>query len=399
MAENNFPQGTEDLYAHLQLDHSHHDENSLHSEAADVAHKEPEAYIEPVTHTEPEPDKQLVEHDKQSNVVTLRLSSLSFGKIFKNGLPYAIIFAFFIFAYMVLFTNFSVRAMFANLTPKTSTQQVVTKIPADQQDAYNKWIASYFFEVNDPKIIDPDTDLSGNGLTNYQKFLLGLNPKKKDTLGLGMTDTQALVAGIDPLTGGSLTQSQKDIISKYIDLEGISNKLSLESSIGIPKVAAASTDFNRDVVGIDQNVPGTLNIPSINVTAPVIWSKDVNSLMSDLENGLVHYPGTAMPSELGTAYISGHSSNYVWDKGRYNEVLAHLGDMKEYDSFSLTVQDTSGKKVILHYVVSGSGIFKANDQAQFANNGKSEVALSTCWPVGTSAKRLVVFGTLTQIER
>ena len=57
--------------------------------------------------------------------------------------------------------------------------------------------------VSDPKILDPETDNSGNGLTNFQKYLLNLNPKSYDTLGLGEADSQTIAKGINPLTGGA----------------------------------------------------------------------------------------------------------------------------------------------------------------------------------------------------
>ncbi len=147
------------------------------------------------------------------------------------------------------------------------------------------------------------------------------------------------------------------------------------------------------------NVNGEVDIPSLKLKAPLIWSKDPNSLNTDLQNGLVHYPGTPFPGEIGTSYISGHSSNYIWAKGNYNQIFAKLGNLKQFDSFSITVQLTNGKKTIYHYIVTASAIFKADDQQQFADIGKSTVALSTCWPIGTSSKRLVVFAQLSQIEQ
>ena len=53
---------------------------------------------------------------------------------------------------------------------------------------------------------------------------MGLNPKRKDTLGLGITDTQALINGINPLTS-AMPEEQK-AFAQYIDLESVSNKLS-----------------------------------------------------------------------------------------------------------------------------------------------------------------------------
>ena len=352
---------------------------------------------------------------------------------------YALIFILSLVFYFVVVTNsFSgLVNTVAQLLPgsaKTAQQQTqqvqsqaaatqTVKLTSAQAAAYNAWIASYFYDVSDPSITDPNSDISGNGLTNYQKFLLGLNPRVQTSMvGSSMTDSQALIAGIDPLTGGPLTAQQKQTIAANIDLEEVSNRLTLGAMQGsqnsAPEVAGASTTFGapgtagvtpiaagssaplRGDGTIDQTQPGLLKIPSLGITVPLIWTQNANDFLKDLPNGVVHYPGTAMPGDTGTSYISGHSSNYSWIKGNYNKVFATLNNLKQYDSFSITVHDTDGKTVTYDYAVDDKGIFTATDQQQFASyDGKSTVALSTCWPVGTSQNRLVVFGELTQVEQ
>ena len=128
-----------------------------------------------------------------------------------------------------------------------------------------------------------------------------------------------------------------------------------------------------------------------------IW-QDPKNFDKDLQSGVIHYPGTAMPGEIGTAYISGHSSNYSWAKGSYNHVFTQLNKLADDTSFSITVTTTDGKTHVLHYVVVGRQQYSPSDQAQFKNSSQSVVALSTCWPVGSTKYRLVVFGQLTQVE-
>ncbi|MFA5860051.1 MAG: sortase, partial [Elusimicrobiota bacterium] len=88
-----------------------------------------------------------------------------------------------------------------------------------------------------------------------------------------------------------------------------------------------------------------------------------------------------------------------WVKGDFNKVFSKLGDLADNTSFKITVVQKNGKDAIFHYVVTGRKEFSATDQEQFKNTGESIVALSTCWPVGSTAKRLVVFGQVTQVER
>lgn len=150
---------------------------------------------------------------------------------------------------------------------------------------------------------------------------------------------------------------------------------------------------------IDTNIPGTLEIPSINVIVPLIWTKDTKDFDADLKKGVVHYPGTALPGEPGTAYISGHSSGYAWDASPYKKIFSKLGDVPDYSSFTMTLTLTDGTKIKQQYVVARRGIYKPDDQEQFKNTAEPLVALSTCWPVGTTKDRLVLFGKLVSTEK
>ncbi len=333
-------------------------------------------------------------------------------------------------------------------TPKqavTAKESALSTLEKQNLSGYQNWIAGFYFDVSDVAAIDPNADSSGNGLTNFQKYLLQLNPKSYDTLGLGMADSETIAAGINPLTGGKLTDDQKQIVDKYFDMEVIMNRLTLanmEKSKPVINSYASDTGYvsgtggqvagigirgsntgvyrsfdtgvaytggsaqnnslglgQLDQVDINTDIPGRLEIPDLKINVPIIWSKTTSDFENDLRNGVVHYPGTALPGQIGTTYISGHSSNYAWAKGSYNQIFSKLGNLAVNTSFKVTVVQKNGKDAGLHYVVTGSKQFKATDQEQFKNAGKSVVTLSTCWPVGSTAKRLVVFGELTQVEK
>lgn len=364
--------------------------------------------------------------------------------------PYLIVFVLGVFLYVFFFRSVDFSSILKSQSKAvTSQQSVLAQLEQQNLASYNTWISTFYFDVSDAKIINPETDNSGNGLTNFQKYLLNLNPKSYDTLGLGRSDTETLAMGLNPLTGDALTDAQKLIINKYIDLEVAMNRLSLshmqnpalnvqpqgaspqqqtvagaqtQQSIRGPVTTTTPTPAQTDTqvnfggaqtayaiaptsnndlnaIDINTNIPGRLQISSLKIDVPIVWTSDPNNFETDLQNGVVHYPGTAMPGEVGTTYIAGHSSNYIWAKGNYNRIFSHLGDLANDTSFSITVTQTNGKQAIFHYVVTNSQQFSPTDQAQFQNTGKSVIALSTCWPVGSTAKRLVVFGQLTQVEK
>lgn len=335
--------------------------------------------------------------------------------------PFVLVFVVGVILYFFFFSKIDLGNLFQSSSPAQSVQNTaLLNLEKQNQSAYNTWIKSFYYDVSDPAVLDMNTDNSGNGLTNFQKYLLNLNPKSYDTMGLGMADSEALAQGINPLSGAPLTEAQKQVLDKYFDMETIMNKLALEKLNGSTKglvggaqiLGAATTTASSDPptvltandpvnasLDINQKIPGRLQIPSLKVEAPLIFSQSTNDFDKDLLNGVIHYPGTALPGQVGTSYISGHSSNYPWVKSNYNHIFTQLGNLGVNESFTITVTLTNGKQATLHYVVTKSQEYSPTDQAQFANAGTSVVALSTCWPVNTTQKRLVVFGQLTQVEQ
>lgn len=412
-----------------------------------------------------EPDK------KEDSAKSEQSKALRFAKAV---LPYIAIFVIGLGLYFFYFSDFSINQLFKsnNLTIQNVTSSKadknIEKLKADQKTAYLAWMKQFFFEVNDDAIISMDADVSGNGLTNFEKYLLNLNPKVYSSRTSNTPDGQLVIEDISPWTGKPFTDEQKALVNKYINKENISNRITAAAlTRGVTKFAQyvapdspyyidpktlASTDPNQYVdantysgtsgsnsngtlngtqsevqsnqaaaqaaqqaganngtgnqpsnlnpgTDIDQSIPGKIVIAANNITVPLTWTKDVKDFDNDLKKGAVHYPGTAMPGQMGTAYVSGHSSGYIWDSSPYKTIFAGLGAVKDGTSFTLTATQKNGKQVVFHYVVAGRGEYKADDQAQFANTADSVVALSTCWPVGTTARRLVLYGKLSQTEQ
>ncbi len=387
------------------------------------------------SHLEAAGAEVLAEENISENI---RQEGSAFLRLIRGIAPYVAVFSVGLFLYYFFFTGVDFTRLFRPSITKVQTAKdtALAQLEKEQLPQYQKWIASYYYDVSDPKILDPQTDNSGNGLTNFQKFLFNLNPKAYDTLGIGMPDGQTLAMGVNPQTGTKLSDDEKNQVSKYIDMEVVNNRLALYRLQHGPRVAGAefginnqdSSLFFQNAQAVNQNVysgqnqkpavqtgvnliagnseadininiPGRLEIPDLKINVPIMWSNDPKDFDKDLQSGVIHYPGTAMPGQIGTTYISGHSSNFAWAKGSFKQVFAVLGKLADNTSFKITVVQKNGKDAIFHYVVTGRKEYSPTDQAQFANSGKSVVALSTCWPVGSTAKRLVVYGELTQTEK
>ncbi len=395
------------------------------------------------------------------------------GRVLMGIAPYVVIFVVGVLVYYTWFADPTTRPqIFQSLQRKTvkvdsykTTEFAALK--KNEKANFDIWMKQYYFAITDASVLNEDL-VAVNGLTNFENYLLKLNPKMNDVRHTGRSDAELVLAGIDPVTGVSLEDWQKDLVAKYFDPSVISaripgtvaginttimprgvpadnyrvatnvnlslNTASLESPIPtvapliptitpVPTVAIAPTptptprpslsvagetvvrtaplvnDCAENSLRINTAVAGRLEVPLIGVNVPIIWTKDAKNFDTDLKTGVVHYPCTPLPGDIGTSYISGHSSNYAWIKASYNQIFAKLNDLPVGATFKVTVVDVTGKDVRLYYVVESKQIFSATDQAQFINTAESRVALSTCWPINTNQKRLVAFAKLDRVER
>jgi sortase (surface protein transpeptidase) len=88
----------------------------------------------------------------------------------------------------------------------------------------------------------------------------------------------------------------------------------------------ATNALPADVATMKDN---SIYIPKIKTKAPVIWDvtggSDVNTdMLRALEQGVARYPQTALPDQVGNVFLTGHSSNYWWEKGNYKTIFALL---------------------------------------------------------------------------
>lgn len=133
-------------------------------------------------------------------------------------------------------------------------------------------------------------------------------------------------------------------------------------------------------------------IPKINVEIPVDYSEtstNENNIENDLMSGVVHYPTTSLPGQDGNAAFFGHSSNNIFNKGKYKFAFVLLHTLVNGDTFYLTYNSKVYiYKVISHTIVDPSDVGVLNPVA-----GQTATAtLITCDPPGTSIHRLVVVG-------
>lgn len=135
----------------------------------------------------------------------------------------------------------------------------------------------------------------------------------------------------------------------------------------------------------------SLVIPKISAKAKIIPNVDPANeelYSKSLKEGVAHAKGTNFPGSKGTIYLFAHSTNTLENVSRYNAIFFRLKELEPGDKVIIFF---GGKKYT--YQVVDQKITEANDTFWLApqNFSNEEILiLQTCWPPGTSLKRLLV---------
>lgn len=138
-------------------------------------------------------------------------------------------------------------------------------------------------------------------------------------------------------------------------------------------------------------------IPRINKSVPVVnvstenllkrdWGALEEEIQEALRGGVVHYPGTAQAGQEGNVVITGHSSYFPWDPGRFKDVFALLHEVAVGDKIIVYHEQEK-----LTFQVYETKVVTPDKISILTQEGENRLTLLTCTPVGTNLKRLVVF--------
>lgn len=165
------------------------------------------------------------------------------------------------------------------------------------------------------------------------------------------------------LTFGQMAneEQQRKLASEEAQKYGVPT----DFSIVIPKIAAAAWV-----------------VPNVN-------SANEEEYLAALKLGVSHALGTAFPGNKGTIYLFAHSTNILTNVSKYNAIFYQLKDLEAGDKVIIFY---TGKEFI--YQVTDKQIVGAKDISWLtdppAGGGEEKLVLQTCWPPGTSLKRLIV---------
>jgi LPXTG-site transpeptidase (sortase) family protein len=167
--------------------------------------------------------------------------------------------------------------------------------------------------------------------------------------------------------------------------ENLNSDLVSPTNINYPGVSIKSTNNFPAIYSSSQR--GFIPYSKFDISIPKLEMENVKVAVesNDLDKGLVHLPGSALPGERGNVFISGHSSVLFSDN------FSKLPNLKTGDIIIIKIGETN-----LQYRVTGNKVVVPTDLSVIdpPNPDGRFLSLMTCVPPGLNIKRLVVLAEL-----
>jgi len=179
---------------------------------------------------------------------------------------------------------------------------------------------------------------------------------------------------------------------KYV-VEDKNSKSEIRNSNLPPKGGLASLLNIKPVEVLRPEDPNfSVVVPKIGANARIIPHVDASNedaYLAALKKGVAHVEGTAYPGEGGHIFLFAHSTDYIWNVGSYNAVFYLLYKLEKGDEINLYYK---GQRYV-YIVVEKKVVDPSQVEYLTRKTNKEFLTLQTCWPPGTTLKRLLVFAT------
>ncbi len=162
-----------------------------------------------------------------------------------------------------------------------------------------------------------------------------------------------------------------------------------------PKTQAKQTFDNMAVYPSDDRIEISRigkNIPLVTVPNHRNWQQLERNIQAGLQEGVVVHPISREPGQEGNFFVTGHSSYYAWDKGRYKDVFALLHEVRVGDIVSVY----KNSKKFTYQIAEREVVPPTETGILNQPNDKKIITLMTCTPIGTNENRLVLIGNLIE---
>jgi sortase A len=141
-------------------------------------------------------------------------------------------------------------------------------------------------------------------------------------------------------------------------------------------------------------ISGQLSEYSLTIPKLKIQNAEVGTADTDLAKHLVHFPGTAIPGNKGTAVIFGHSTlPQLYNPKDYTTILAYAHTLTVDNTFLVTAENTT-----YTYKIYDISITDPTNLSYLTQDFSGHyLTLVTCTPPGTTWKRLIIKAKLETI--
>jgi len=161
-----------------------------------------------------------------------------------------------------------------------------------------------------------------------------------------------------------------------------------ETTPGFAAILSSSSEH----VLIPKDTSFSILLPKIGASAKVIANTDPSNpkeFLKALQQGVAHAKGTVFPGMKGNIYLFAHSTDNWWNVGRYNALFYLLKDLNSGDDVVVFFENVRHNyKVVNSRIIDPSDVSYITDSHK---SGEERLILQTCWPPGTTWKRLLVF--------
>lgn len=199
-------------------------------------------------------------------------------------------------------------------------------------------------------------------------------------------------------------------ISYFYPEQAQQTQIALQNSIQEPqkaqnllKISAQRKELKKQFPPLDLNPTppdNRLIIPKLGKNVPIVKidNNQFNSIetlvgkefegavQAGLQKGVIHYPGTAQPGQYGNFFVTGHSSYYPWDPGKYKDVFALLEKLEIGDTYYIYYN----QKKYIYKITDRKEVYPNDVSVLDQPNDKKIATLMTCVPVGTDLRRLIL---------
>jgi LPXTG-site transpeptidase (sortase) family protein len=129
----------------------------------------------------------------------------------------------------------------------------------------------------------------------------------------------------------------------------------------------------------------SVEIPKIKISAPLIVVGKEDEVKKALDRGVVLWPSSVFPGELGQTIILGHSAPPDWPKIKYDWVFSNLNLLESGDEIFIYFKN---KKYV--YRVENKIFLNRGQELPETDPKKSTLFLISCWPPGKNLKRIAI---------